>query len=162
MGGLVEKLSQNLSFNEIFELVKKTVEKSLRKHRAGLTLVLNELPNAIGAYHEVGSNLIVMNRTILDAVASLGKSKEELNGFIFSILTHEYLHSLGYLDEGEVRRLVYRVSEENLGRDHVATRMAGLGIVEIYPELKYLGEGAVGKTPEIIKNFDQSSMPYIG
>ena len=150
MDGLVEKLSQNLSFNEIFELVKKTVEKSLRKHRA------------IGAYHEVGSNLIVINRTILDAVASLGKSKSELNGFLFSILMHEYLHSLGYLDEGEVRRLVYRVSEENLGRDHVATRMAGLGIVEIYPELKYLGEGAVGQTPEIIKNFDQSSMPYIG
>lgn len=162
MNELAERLARNLSFDEIFELVKKTVEKSLRKHRAGLTLVLNELPNAIGAYHEVGSNLIVMNRTILDAVAALGKTKEELNGFIFSILLHEYLHSLGYLDETEVRKLVYHIVEENLGRDHVATRMAGLGIVEIYPELRYLGEGAVGQKPEIIKNFDKSSMSYIG
>lgn len=161
MVGMVERLSQDLSFDEIFEFVKKAVEKTIKKHRAGLTLVLTELPNAVGAYHAVGSNFIVMNRTILDAVAALRKNREELNSFIFSILIHEYLHALGYLDEGEVRRLVYHVIEENLGRDHPATRMASVGIMEIYPELRQLGEERVGREPEIIKDFDTSSMPYI-
>jgi hypothetical protein len=161
MNTLDKRLSKNLTFDEIFTLVKKTVEKTLKRHRAGLTLVLNNLPNAIGAYHEVGSNLIVMNRTILDAVATLGKKKEELNSLIFSMLLHEYLHSLGYLDEGEVRRLVNIVTEENLGKDHIATRMANLGISEIYPEIRHLGEGTNGREPEIIKDFDRSSMSYI-
>lgn len=162
MNNLSGHLSRDLSFDAIFRLVKKAVERTLKRHRAGLTLVLNQLPNAVGAYHEVGSNFIVVNRTILDAVAALGKKREELNAFVFSILLHEYLHSLGYLDEGEVRRLVYYVIEENLGKDHIATRMASLGIMEMYPELRQLGEGVFGQEPEIVNNFDTSSMPYIG
>jgi hypothetical protein len=162
MSGIVKRLSQDMSFDEIFNHVKKAVERVLKMHRAGLTLVLTELPNAVGAYHAVGSNFIVMNRTILDALAALGKSKEELNSFIFSILTHEYLHALGYYDEGEVRRLVYRVTEEIMGKEHIATRMSSIGIMEIYPELSQLGEGRVGREPEIIRDFDTSSMPYIG
>lgn len=162
MTELAGKLSQSLSFDGIFELVKRTVEKTLKRHRAGLTLVLRELPSAIGAYYAVGSNFIVVNRVILDAVVGLGKGKEELNAFVFSILLHEYLHSLGYLDEGEVRRLVYRVSEDNLGSNHPATRIASAGIIEVYPELRNLDEGGFGQEPEVIKDFDTSSMSYIG
>jgi len=124
-------LSEDLNFNQVFELVKKATEKTLKKHRAGLTLILAELPNFVGAYHVMGSNLIVMNKAILDGVADLAKSREELNSFIFSILTHEYLHSLGYVDEGVVRRLVRRISEENFGRYHLATRMAEGDIISI-------------------------------
>ncbi len=155
-------MSKDVGFDELFEMVKRAVEKTLRRHRAGLTLVLMELPNAIGAYHAVGSNLIVMNRTILNLISTLGKSREEVNAFIFSILVHEYLHALGYLDEGEVRGLVYRVSEDNLGRAHPATRLSSGSISEIYPELRSLGEGKVGREFQVVKNFDTSSMPYIG
>tara|TARA_B100001971_G_scaffold210457_1_gene236008 strand:+ start:204 stop:689 length:486 start_codon:yes stop_codon:yes gene_type:complete len=155
------KISQNMNFDDIFSLVKKSVEKTLGQHRAGLTLVLTDLPNTIGAYHALGSNYLVMNRTILNAVSVLVKSKIELNSFIFSILTHEYLHALGYINEEKVRNLVFRVSEENLGRYHPASRMSSQGIVEIYLELRNLGEGKVGTNTTIIKNFDNSSMPYI-
>ncbi|MFQ6012006.1 MAG: hypothetical protein ACE5KG_07520, partial [Nitrososphaerales archaeon] len=90
------RLAHAKNFNEVFDIVKTSVEQVLSIHRAGLTLVLAELPNGLGAYHVSGSNIIVLNRSILDAVRSVARSEEELNSFIFSILTHEYLHSLGY------------------------------------------------------------------
>ncbi len=156
------RLATSTNFDHVFEIVRTTVEKSLRLHRAGLTLVLGDLPNYIGAYHVLGSNSIVMNRTILEAVKALSSSKLELNSFVYSILLHEYLHSLGYLDEGAVRRLVQKVTYENFGREHVASDMASRSLFEIYPQLKQLGSGIEGREFEVIKEFDRKSFPYIG
>jgi len=158
----VKKLESCKNFNEVFEVVKYTVEKSLGKHRAGLTLVLAELPNYVGAYHIMGSNIIVMNGTILNAVKALAKSKTELNSFIFSILAHEYMHSIGYTDERDVRPLVRKVSAENFGENHQTVKLASTELFTLYPELKMLGLGRTGRDFTIIKEFDKSSMPYIG
>src|SRR3972149_4732065 len=135
------RLENCRDFNEVFELVKYTVERSLGKHRAGLTLVLAELPNYVGAYHIMGSNLIVMNRVLLDAIKAITKSKAELNSFIFSILAHEYLHSIGYVDERDVRLLVRRVSIENFGESHDTVKMAMGDLFALYPQLRGLGPG---------------------
>ncbi len=157
---IVAKLSQSQNFNEIFEIVKTVVQFTLKKHRAGLTLILKELPNEIGAYHVIGSNYIVMNVTILDAVFILVSKKENYNAFIFYILLHEYIHSLGYYDEKEVKNLVYYVTERNLGKAHFATDIASRGIMSIFPELIYF-ENLMRREPKVIKEFDTSSMPYI-
>jgi hypothetical protein len=157
-----DRLAQAANFDAVFDLVKTTVQKTLDWHRAGLTLVLAELPTYIGAYHIVGSNLIVMNKTILDVVKTRAKTSEELNAFVYTILMHEYLHSLGVYDESRVRRLVRRVAAANFGEDHVATQMAAGNLSELYPELRLLGRGRVGEDFEIIRNFDRSSFPYIG
>jgi len=159
--GLREELAKD-GFDHVFEIVKKAVQGSLGARRAGLALVLAEIPNYIGAYHVLGSNLIVLNKTILRAVELLTKSKEELNSFLFSILTHEYLHSLGHTDEGEVRRLVHKVSVDTFGADHYTAKMAVGDFMNLYPELRMLGPGRVGEDFELIKDFDKSSMPYIG
>ncbi len=142
--------------------MKTSVEQVLRLHRAGLTLVLAALPNGLGAYHVAGSNIIVLNRSILGAVKSIARSDEELNSFIYSILTHEYLHSLGYMEESQVRPLVRRISQESLGPDHPSVTMASGDLFNLYPQLRALGEGKTGEDFEIIKEFDRSSMPYIG
>ena len=55
-------------FNEAFELVKLAVKTKFNMHRAGLSLILQGLPNVIGAYHILGSNIIVANRTILNVI----------------------------------------------------------------------------------------------
>ena len=159
---LSNKLAKGGNFNQVFELVKSSVEKSLGLHRAGLTLVLADLPSALGAYHIMGSNLIVVNRVMLDAMRSLTKSREELNSFLFSILTHEYLHSLGYVDEAQVRPLVRRISEENLGSNHLSASMATGNLFDLYPQLRAMDQRRFGEDFEIIKEFDKSSMPYIG
>lgn len=162
MQELALKLKNCKDFNEVFELVKHVVEKSLGKHRAGLTLVLAELPNYMGAYHIMGSNLIVMNKILLDAMKAITKSKAELNSFIFSILAHEYLHSIGYTDERDVKLLVRMVSIENFGESHETVKMAMGDLFGLYPQLKVLGPGRTGEDFTVIKKFDESSMPYIG
>lgn len=123
--------------------------------------MLAELPNTIGAYHITGSNLIVANRTILNNI-KLSSSTEEFNSFVFMILAHEYLHSLGEMDEGRVRLLVKRVCTEFFGPDHTSVKMADGNFLEQYPALKLLGKGRFGSDFEVVREFDKSSMPYIG
>lgn len=102
------------SYGDLFTLVKKAVKSSLGEHRVGLMLFLGNLPLRVGAFHPLGTNDIVLNRRLLRDPISDPKHKAH----IFSILLHEYLHSLGYTDERQVRGLTYRVCIENFGREH--------------------------------------------
>ena len=93
----------------------------------------------------------------------LTQSKEEFNSFVYSILTHEYLHSLGHSEEQTVRPLVAKITKENFGTDHMTYNMASKELFSMYPQLKDLGPGRVNDQDfEIINNFDKSSMSYIG
>lgn len=150
------------TFGEIFELVKKAVEKSLGLRRAGLELALMSLPNNVGALHEVGSNFIIMNENLLEAVAQISKSKIEVNSYVFVTLLHEYLHSLGYVDEEEVRMLVKRIVAEVIGEDHIAYYLASTSIFDVYPDLRYIGPGRPGGELKIVKDFDRENTSYIG
>ncbi len=53
------KILQLADFNQAFELVKLAVEDKFKMHRAGLSLILQGLPTKLGAYHILGSNLII-------------------------------------------------------------------------------------------------------
>jgi len=159
---LAKALALSKDFNEVFELVKRSVENTLHEHRAGLTLVLADLPTSIGAYHVVGSNVIVMNRILLGAVTASVKSIEEVNYYVYMVLMHEYLHSLGHLDEADVRRLSQGIARENLGPDHPVTKLIGGDLWRVYPQIRNLGQGGVGQDFEVVLDFDSSSMPYIG
>ncbi|MEM4311780.1 MAG: hypothetical protein QXX95_05265 [Nitrososphaerales archaeon] len=155
------RLENSDSFDDIFELVKRAVENGIRKHRAGLTLVLADLPNFVGAYHIMGGNMIVLNRSLLNLVKLKAKSKGEVNSFIFTILMHEYLHSLGFADEKLVRDLVYKICMEQLGKEHFATRIAKDPLSLLYPEILNLPM-SLNKDFEVVKNFDKNSRSYIG
>lgn len=149
-------------FGEIFELVKAAVEGTLGAHRAGLTLVLGDIPNNIGAYHEMGSNAIVMNRNLLKIVQGLSKSRSRMNAYIFMILLHEYLHALGIADDSQVRRLSRQVTDQFLGPRHLASEMAVRPLDQIFPELpKFVSFRDRGEF-ETVRRFDSSSTPYIG
>lgn len=157
-----KRLAEAEGFGEIFELVKKAVKRALGLHRAGLELVLMDLPNAVGAFHQIGTNTIIMNRSLLEGLAHLARSRVEVNSYVFVVLLHEYLHSLGFIDENEVGMLVKRVVEETLGENHMAYHMAGSSLYELYPELSMLGPGGVGKETKIVRDFDRESTHYIG
>lgn len=157
------KLAKAKDYNEIFELVKKSVEKTLNVHRAGLSLVLAQTPNHIGAYHVSGSNIIVINRVLLDAIKSQVESELEINSYLYTILIHEYLHTLGYSEERHVRPLVGKIVEENVGKDHIAFKMSSGELAQLYPKLKLLGSGDYDNNSyEVVNDFDNNSMPYIG
>ena len=148
-------------FDAIFEMVKAATERSLRLHRAGLTLVLGDIPNEVGAYHEMGSNAIVMNRNLLRIVEKVSRSKSRRNSYVFMILLHEYLHSLGYTSDRQVRQLGRRIAGEFLGKKHLAGEMAVRPLDQFFPELARLSMFRDKGEYQTIRRFDSSSTPYI-
>lgn len=89
---LREKLDEAMGFDEIFGLVKHVVESKLGLRRAGLMLILSEAPSFILAYHEVGSNSIVLNKLVLKALQRINRPKREVNGYIFTVLLLSLIH----------------------------------------------------------------------
>jgi len=122
-------------------------------------LVLADLPPAVGAFHALGSNTIVMNRTLLRLFErSREKRKKE---FIFLILLHEYLHTLGYTNEPEVRILSYKIVAEVFGPEHPLTHVAEQGPLSLLPRTPSYGITGAEEEPELVKGFERSRQTYI-
>jgi hypothetical protein len=155
------------NFGDVFEIVKRSVKEYLGKERAGLMLLLADLPLRLGAFHGVGTNSIVMNRTLLDRIVKSGHSRLEVNSFIYSILLHEYLHSLGLIEESEVRRLVRDISTATFGDDHPTSKIATNGPWTMLPQSwSYEDQGSIEfgrsrRDMELIRDFDRSHSNYI-
>jgi hypothetical protein len=157
----VEKIANLKDFDETFELVKVVVLQKFKLHRAGLSLILQMMPSSLGAYHMLGSNAIVVNTYLLTTLKGIVKSTEEYNSYIFMVLSHEYLHSLGIVDENTVRQMTFELCRWMLGNDHTATKMAKNGPSAIYPELRSLMQSQFGRDFQVVKNFDRSNQTYI-
>jgi hypothetical protein len=157
----VEKIANLKDFDETFELVKVVVLQKFKLHRAGLSLILQMMPSSLGAYHMLGSNAIVVNTYLLTTLKRIVKSTEEYNSYIFMVLSHEYLHSLGIVDENTVRQMTFELCRWMLGNDHTATKMAKNGPSAIYPELRSLMQSQFGRDFQVVKNFDRSNQTYI-
>jgi len=158
---MAERLDSCEDFGDVFGLVKRSAERSLGRRRAGLMLYLARLPKHIGAYHSVGTNGIVMNRTTLDMVARGARSLREINSYVYSILLHEYLHSLGYVEERDVRRLVYDISLDAFGPDHPATQIAAKGPAVFFPQIALTDIQPDTADVEVVPDLERSSRNYI-
>lgn len=160
-----ENLDRSFNFSEVFQLVKKSVKTSLGRRRTGLMLGLADLPDYIGAFHQVGSNFIVMNRSLLDQITHLAKDRRHLNAYVFYTLLHEYLHTLGYVDEAQVRRLTRQICGQVLGADHPATRLATDGPAVMFPEITFQHHTELRsrRLPkfEIIREFEREYRSYV-
>ena len=154
------KLSKVKDFNETFELVKSAVDAKYKMHRAGLSLVLQVLPTQLGAYHILGSNMIIMNKRILDII-KLRKSLLEYNAYLFMVLCHEYFHSFGIIDEKQVRIMTYDLCQSLLGDDHPSSLMAKYEPWKVFPELQLYQTNKFENRFEVIKNFDKTTQSYI-
>ena len=153
---LSDELERAKGYGDIFALVKNAVKRSLGEHRVGLMLYLGNLPFKVGAFHPLGTNDIVLNRRLINAV----KSELGEKAYIFSILLHEYLHTLGYVDERQVRGLTYNVCVENFGSEHPVVEAALTGPwVDISPE--DLDEMAGGLELELVRDFERIDIGYI-
>ncbi len=158
---LRRKVEDATSYDDLFESVKRVVESEIGRHRAGLALVLTDMPNSVGAFHPVGSNSIVLNRALINAMRVVIKNQKEINSFVFMVLMHEYLHSLGYLDEIQVRKIARQISKRAFGADHLTARMAIGNWLEMYPQLSMVVQKLSPNSFERIDKFDSSSMRYI-
>ena len=147
---------------ETFEDVKEAVRKSEGRSRAGLMLGLQELGAStngfIGAYFPVSSNIIVINKTPLRRI--METNPKLFKPYVFHVLLHEYIHSLGFLDEYTTERKTYDISKEHFGEKHVITQLS-LNMRQFFPNLVHPSYGWLPpqKTPEIelIRGFDRSN-----
>jgi len=153
------------SLPEIFDVVKESVRRHLKAERAGLMLGLSNLGGGqsylIGGFFQVAGNMIVLNKLPLHR---LQETRPELwKPYAFHVLLHEYVHSIGYLTEGETRPLVHEISREVFGDEHVVTDMAR-GWEKYMPHLVYPVYGYVPDGDfqvEVVRGFDTSATDYI-
>ena len=148
-------------FRGVWEIVKETVKVSLGKHRKGMLLFLDDLPFHLGAYHQLGTNNIVLNRSLVNIVESVTKSKKLVNAFVYSILTHEYLHALGHVSEAEVRSLVYDISKQCFGEDHIVTALAEKTPWVLLKGVPLNGLTVPKQPMELIKDLEKPNHSYI-
>lgn len=155
------ELDKAKDYSEIWKIVKTTVKDSLGESRSGMMLFLDDLTLSLGAYYPIGTNNIVLNRRLLEMAKATVKSKQKINAFTYSLLTHEYLHAIGYLKEEEVRRLVYRISQECFGEKHIVTELAKKNPWIILNK-NLINCTTSKKMPmEVIKDFERNNQNYI-
>jgi len=155
------RIDEAEGFSGVWEIVKETVKVSLSEHRLGMLLFLDDLPLHLGAYHPVGTNNIVLNRSLLNIVESVTKSKKLVNAFVYSILTHEYLHALGHISEAEVHSLVYDISKQCFGEDHIVTTLAEKTPWSLLKGIPLNDITLPKQAMEIVKDFEKPNQRYI-
>ncbi len=124
---------------KIFEQVKRDVQKTTGKKRAGLSLGLVEMGmyqgGFIGGMHFSPGTDIVMNKTPLKILLEQ-QPYEIIWAYTYHILLHEYIHSLGALNEQQCRTITLRISEAIFKEaDHPAIILAKIGIGAYFPNL---------------------------
>lgn len=158
------RLEEAKTLADIFEVVKAIVLKSMKKSRGGLMLGMADLGNHpkgfLGGFFTVGSNVIVLNKNPLQRIT---ETRPELyKPYAFHVLLHEYIHSLGYLDERMVNSKVYEITKDALGEEHLATQIAASteSFIKhlVYPDTAWKADD---DRLELEKDFDRSSVSYI-
>jgi hypothetical protein len=134
-----EEFGNAKNVKEIFEVVKDSVRLTINESRAGIDLGLIDLGNGhnqlLSAYYPVGSNIIVLNKTPLKRITEI--RPDLMKPYVFVVLLHEYIHSLGYLDEDTARRLTFKITKD-IFNGSVITEMA-LDMTKFFPFLLYPG-----------------------
>jgi len=150
------RLEKAAGYGEIWEVVKDTVAFSLNVRRSGMMLFLDDLPIQLGAYHPLGTNNIVLNRTLVQIVETTIKSKRVVNALIYNLLLHEYLHALGEYSDVEVRRMVYEIARKCFSEDYVVTSIALKSPWALLRGIPLEAVNAPKRVMEIVKDFERT------
>ena len=157
---------------KIFERVKRDVEKVFGRHRAGLSLGLAEMGMSliqgkegfIGGMHFAPGTDIIMNTSPLKIILET-QPYEIIWAYTYHILLHEYIHSLGVLNENQCRILTLKLTKEIFTEsDHPAIILAENGIGTFIPNLKLRYNPPIKKPDEIVieylAEFEKESFDY--
>ena len=150
------RLNTAKNYAEVWQIVKDTVQFSLGQRRDNLMLFLDDLPLQLGAYYPIGTNNIVLNRSLVEIVEASIKSKPTVNALVFNLLLHEYLHALGEYSEVEVRRMVVEVAKKCFGEQHIATVVACKSPWVLLKDIPLGPFNAPKRVMEIVKDFEIS------
>jgi len=153
---------------KIFAKVKKDVKGVYGRHRAGLSLGLVEMGmnrgGFIGGMHFYPGTDIVMNVTPLKIILK-EQPFEIVWAYTYHILLHEYVHSLGILNEKQCRIITLNISEEIfMDSNHPAIILAKSGIGTYFPNINLIYAPPDLKPDgipiEYVYEFDRESYDY--
>ena len=105
--------------------------------------------------------MIIINKKPLARVMQTNPSI--YNYYLFHIMLHEYIHSIGSLGEVQTRQLVYEISQHYFGNEHIVTQLA-TSIEKFMPDLTYPIAGFQPPTDiniDFIMGIDRKNTNYI-
>lgn len=160
-----KKIRNAKVFADIFEIVKESVREYLGIDQAGLMVGVSDLGSFnngfIGAFYSLNSNMIIINKRPLARILQTNPSL--YNHYLFHVILHEYIHSIGSYDEAMTRALVLEISEHYFGSSHVITQLAS-GIEKFMPNLTYPVpeyQPPQDVNIEFVKGIDRKNTNYI-
>ncbi len=157
------KLDKARTIADVYEVVKDAVQCCEGWSRAGLMLGLAELggdgESFIGGLHPLGTNIIVLNKVPLRRVKET--RPELLKPYLFHVLLHEYLHTIGIVGEDLTKDRVREISRRLFGPEHTVTKLAE-DIAQFLPFIRYQVELPLPEDTaiELVEDFDRSSADY--
>jgi hypothetical protein len=120
------KLEAAEDMPQILKVVMQAVQEEMGFVRSGLELGLVELEGShghyIGCLHPIGTNMIVVNKLPLERVKE--SSPQICKSYLFHVLLHEYLHTVGIWDDKMIHEGVIAMTRQLFGDDHPATKLA--------------------------------------
>ncbi len=150
---------------DIFELVKQGVKQVTGLSRVGLMLGLADLGEGahawVGGFHVIASNAIIMNSRPMDHIHT--HQPDLYKPYVFFVLMHEYLHTLGYFDEATCRVKTNEVATALFGSQHVVARLTR-NVETFLPKfstMKYGWMPPQNPLIQYVRGFDRSSVSYI-
>ncbi|MGC8574205.1 MAG: hypothetical protein ACP5LC_01600 [Thermoplasmata archaeon] len=148
-----------LNYDNILKEVKRIVRKYIKNDRP-VGLAISYFDPRVGAYWVSGGNYIVLNGNIISAMDAWGRTQNEKEALVKVLLTHEYIHSLGYEDEMITRKITSKIIEKEDGKESLEYELSDKGPWEIFPFIvsyPYHSDQRI----EIVGNFDSESTDYI-
>ena len=154
------KLETCKTIPDIFELVRSLCFEHFKKEQAGLMVGLADLgayPKGwIGAFYSLDANSIIVNKKPLKKIP-----KRLQKPYLFHLILHEYLHSIGFLDESETRKYTYEICRKYFGESHEVTGISK-GIEKYFPGLLQNGfEPPETFDIEFMHGIDRKNTNYI-
>lgn len=152
------------NISDIFEMVKKVVKEVIGVDQAGLLVGVSDLGGNnngfIGAFYSLDANTIIINKRPLSRI--MDTNPQLYNYYLFHIILHEYIHSIGSFDEAQTRQLVYEVSRNCFGEEHIVTKLA-TNMSAFIPSLLHPTElpQIQDSNIEFVMGIDKSNTNYI-
>ncbi len=158
-------LTRAKTIADIFELVKEMVKEYLGLEQAGLMVGVTDLGvierGFIGAFYSPEANMIIINKSPLKRLLQTNPSL--YNYYLFHVMLHEYIHSIGSYAEAQTRQLVTEISEHYFGANHIVAQLSS-NIERFMPNLSYPIQGFQPPEDiniEFVKGIDRKNTNYI-
>ena len=164
-GEFPERMEKASRVDEICELVKDAGRLTLNRERAGLMLGLCNMGIApqgfVGGIHQMGSNAIILNSSVLKKISR--DRPDKLKPYTFCVLLHEYLHALGVMDDARTSLLTHKICQDVFGNEHEVTRLS-MNFSQVAREiLSREGPEPPGNLDvTFVEGFDSEETGYIG